>query len=69
MHAVPQCRYDQEAFGRTVDMREYFAADLNHFSIAGHTEAAAVAWKAMQRTGVLPESGRNPASPALSTLW
>jgi hypothetical protein len=49
-----QCTYDGGAFGRVVDRRRYVSSDLNHFSIAGHAEAAAVAWAAMQRAGVVP---------------
>lgn len=49
-----QCRYDGGAAGNIVDKRSYVSSDLNHFSIAGHAKAAAVAWAAMQRTGVIP---------------
>ena len=49
-----QCRFDGGAFGRIVEKREYFSSDLNHFSIAGHAEAAAVAWTAMQHVGHHP---------------
>jgi hypothetical protein len=52
-----QCRYDGGAFGRIVDKREYMSSDLNHFSIEGHAEAAAVAWAAMQRVGIIPPTG------------
>ena len=51
---IPQCRYDGGAFGRIVDKRAYWSSDLNHFSIKGHAKAAAVAWAAMQRAGVVP---------------
>ena len=52
-----QCRFDGGAFGSIVDKREYMSSDLNHFSIAGHAEAAAVAWAAMQRVGIIPRTG------------
>ena len=55
---VPQCTYDGGAFGRIVDRREYTSSDLNHFSIKGHTKAAAVAWAAMRRTHLLPPRTR-----------
>jgi hypothetical protein len=51
---VAGCRYDGGAFGRIVDRAEYISNDLNHFSIKGHAKAAAVAWEAMKRTGVIP---------------
>ena len=49
-----QCRYDGGAAGNIVDKRSYVSSDLNHFSIAGNAKAAAVAWAAMQRMGVIP---------------
>jgi hypothetical protein len=52
---VRQCTYDDGAFGRIVERREYFGADLNHFTIAGHAKAAAVAWSAMRRADVVPK--------------
>jgi hypothetical protein len=52
-----QCRYDGGAFGRIVDKREYISSDLNHFSVKGHAKAAAVAWSAMKRDGLVPRSG------------
>ena len=48
------CRYDGGAFGRVVDMLSYFSENLSELSIAGHAKAAAVAWAAMQRTGIIP---------------
>jgi hypothetical protein len=54
---VSQCRYDGGAFGRIVDKREYFSSDLNHFSVQGHARAAAVAWAALKRVGIIPRSG------------
>ena len=53
----PPCRYDGGAFGRIVDKREYFSSDLNHFSVQGHAKAAAVAWAALKRVGIIPRSG------------
>jgi hypothetical protein len=53
---VRQCTYDGGAFGRIIDRREYLSSDLNHYSITGHAKAAAVAWAAMHRTGVLPRT-------------
>jgi hypothetical protein len=55
---VQRCTYDDGAFGRTVDKREYTSlTDLNHMSISGHAKAAAVAWAAMKRAHVLPRRG------------
>ncbi len=54
---VAQCRYDDGAFGRIVDKRPYWSSDLNHFSVKGHAKAAAVAWAAMKRAGLVPRSG------------
>ena len=51
-----RCRYDDGAFGRIVDKRAYISSDLNHFSIKGHAKAAAVAWAAMNRAGLVPWS-------------
>jgi len=52
---VAQCRYDGGAFGRVIDKREYFASDY-HFSVKGHAKAAAVAWSAMKRAGLVPRT-------------
>jgi hypothetical protein len=49
-----QCEYDGGAFGRVVDKRRYIAPDGNHFSVQGHAKAAAVAWAAMKRAGLVP---------------
>jgi hypothetical protein len=49
-----RCRYDGGAFGRVVDRLSYFSENLSELSIAGHAKAAAVAWAAMQRTGIIP---------------
>jgi hypothetical protein len=51
---VSACRYDNGAFGRIVDRHEWISSDLNHFSIRGHAEAAAVAWAALRRAGLIP---------------
>jgi hypothetical protein len=60
-----QCRYDGGAFGRIVDKREYVApSDLNHFSIKGHAKAAAVAWAAMKRAGLVPRTRSAFSAPA-----
>ncbi|HZR96488.1 MAG TPA: hypothetical protein VFA56_12390 [Gaiellaceae bacterium] len=48
------CRYDGGAFGRVVDKPEYITEDLNHFSVRGHAKAAAVAWAALKRAGLVP---------------
>jgi hypothetical protein len=51
----PRCHYDGGAFGRVVDRPAYVAAnDTAHFSIAGHAKAAAVAWAALRKAGVIP---------------
>src|SRR4051812_38957436 len=54
---IRQCRYDGGAFGRIIDKRAYWSSDLNHFSVKGHAKAAAVAWAALQRAGLVPRSG------------
>lgn len=54
------CRYDGGAFGRVVDKPEYITADLHHFSVQGHGKAAAVAWAAMKRVGLVPRSRMHP---------
>ena len=51
---ISQCRYDGRAFGQVVDRLSYFSENLSELSIAGHAKAAAVAWAAMQRTGIIP---------------
>jgi hypothetical protein len=51
---VQQCTYGGDALARTIDKRAYYSNDLNHFSVLGHAKAAAAAWAAMQRTGVVP---------------
>jgi hypothetical protein len=51
---LPNCRYDGGAFGRIVEEPEYLSRDLNHLSIRGHAKAAAVAWSAMRRVGLIP---------------
>ncbi len=48
------CRYDNGAFGRVVDKQAYMSEDMNHFSIRGHAKAAAVAWLALTRAGLVP---------------
>jgi hypothetical protein len=52
---VRQCTYDDGAAGRLVDKRPYFSDDVNHLSIEGHAELAAVAWSALQRSHVVPK--------------
>lgn len=54
---VPTCRYDGGAFGRVVDRREWISTDLRHFSLEGNAKAAAVAWAALKRVGIIPVSG------------
>jgi hypothetical protein len=55
--AVATCRYDGGAFGRIVERREYISWDLNHLKVPGQAKAAAVAWAAMKRVGIIPSSG------------
>ena len=50
---VPRCRYDDGAFARQVHRRSFVSEDLNHFSVAGHAKAAAVAWAALRRAGLV----------------
>jgi hypothetical protein len=54
--AVASCRYDGGAFGRIVDRSEYISWDLNHLKVPGQAKAAAVAWAAMKRVGVIPSA-------------
>jgi len=54
---VRQCTYDGGAFGEIVDRRGDFSSDFSHFSIQGHAKAAAVAWAALRRAGVVPRRG------------
>jgi hypothetical protein len=54
---VSRCRYDQGAFGDSVERPEYIATDLNHLSIKGHAKAAAVAWAAMKKAQLVPAPG------------
>lgn len=51
---VPRCRYDDDAFQRQVHRRSYHSDDLNHYSVAGHAKAAAVAWAALRHAGLIP---------------
>jgi hypothetical protein len=53
---VHQCRYDGGSFGRIVNKREFVSSDLNHFSVKGHAKAAAVAWAALKRAGLVPRT-------------
>jgi hypothetical protein len=48
------CRSDGGAFGQVVDRLSYLSENLFELSITGHAKAAAVAWAAMQRTGIIP---------------
>jgi hypothetical protein len=52
-----RCRYDGGAFGKAPDRAEFVAPDLNHFSVKGHAQAAAVAWAAMKKAGLVPAPG------------
>jgi hypothetical protein len=52
--ATTGCFYDGGAFGNTVDRQTYISEDTNHFTVRGHAKAAAVAWAAMLKTGVIP---------------
>ena len=51
---VQRCHYDDGAFARQVHRRAYVSEDLNHFSVAGHARAAAVAWAALRRARLIP---------------
>jgi hypothetical protein len=51
---VPGCTDDGGAFARQVDRREDISPDLAHLTVRGQARAAAVAWAAMRRRGVLP---------------
>ncbi len=52
--AYSRCVFDARAFSNAVEKPQFIAEDLNHFSVAGHAEAAAVAWNAMRRGGLVP---------------
>ena len=54
--AVVSWCYDGGAFGRVVDHREWISDDLTHVSLAGNATAAAVAWAALKRVGIIPSS-------------
>jgi hypothetical protein len=50
-----RCRYDDRAFHNAPVKAEFTSPiDVNHFSIAGHAQAAAVAWRALQKAGIMP---------------
>jgi hypothetical protein len=51
---IRQCRYDDGAFARQVHRRKWVSGDLNHYSIAGHAKAAAVAWAALRHAALIP---------------
>jgi hypothetical protein len=51
---VQQCTYGGDALARSFNKRAYYSNDLNHFSIKGHAKAAAAAWAAMRRAGLVP---------------
>lgn len=55
--AVAACRYDGGAFGRVVERPEYISWDVIHLSGRGQAKAAAVAWAALKRVGIIPTSG------------
>jgi hypothetical protein len=52
-----QCRYDEGAFANVRVRREYLSSDFDHLSVEGLAKAAAVAWTALERAGVVPRSG------------
>ena len=54
--AVASCRYDGGAFGRIVEQREWISTDLTHLSLEGNANAAAVAWAALKRAGIIPST-------------
>jgi hypothetical protein len=51
---VRRCHYDGGVFGRQIARRRFISEDLNHFSVAGHAKAAAVAWAALRQKGLIP---------------
>ena len=53
---VALCEYDEGAFSRAVDIREYLAQDQAHLSIEGHAAAAEIAWSALQQAHLVPRS-------------
>jgi hypothetical protein len=55
--AVASCRYDGGAFGRVVERPEYISWDVIHLSVQGQAKAAAVAWAALKRAGIIPSAG------------
>jgi hypothetical protein len=54
--SVAACRYDGGAFGRVVERPEYISWDVIHLSAQGQAKAAAVAWAALKRVGIIPSS-------------
>jgi len=54
---VASCRYDGGAFGAAVHRPAYISHDLAHFSVQGHAKAAAVAWSALKKVGIIPSTG------------
>jgi hypothetical protein len=52
-----QCHDDDRAFADVKIAREYLSSDLEHLSVEGLAEAAAVAWTALGRAGLVPSSG------------
>jgi hypothetical protein len=55
--AVASCRYDGGAFGRIVERPEYISWDVIHLAAPGQAKSAAVAWAALKRVGIIPNSG------------
>jgi len=49
-----RCHYDGGAFAGSVHRVEYRSPDWNHLTVRGHAEAAAVAWAALKRVGIIP---------------
>jgi hypothetical protein len=48
------CASDNGAFGNIVEAPADLSADFNHLSVRGQARAAAVAWAALQRAGLVP---------------
>lgn len=53
---ISLCRHDGGAFGRVdIERADYAQNDILHLSLTGHAKAAAVAWDALKRAGLIPQ--------------
>lgn len=52
--AHARCDHDHGAFSEAIERPGDYTDDLNHLSIQGHARAAELAWRALQRDGLVP---------------